>query len=186
VIACPNCRTIQSPAMINSGELFSCPTCHTRMRADLFNAFYRTEDSTVGRGYIQGQGQAECFNHPGRPAKVPCAQCGRLLCELCEVELEGRSLCFSCVKAGRDSRQEVRLETQRVLHDSIALTLALIPVLFIFPTILTAPAAIYVAIRYWKRRPMIIPRSRWRYVVAMILALMQIIGWVLFFVKSFT
>jgi hypothetical protein len=101
------------------------------------------------------------------------------------VELEGRSLCFSCVKAGRDSQREGGLETRRILYDSIALALAIIPIFFVFPTIITAPAAIFVALRYWKRQPTIIPRSRWRYIVAIILALLQIVGWILFFIHSF-
>jgi hypothetical protein len=154
------------------------------MRADLFNAFFRPVDQGVAQGHVQEQGQAECYHHPGRPAKVPCAQCGRFLCELCEVELDGRSLCFACVKAGRDSRLETRLDTRRTHFDSLALSLAIFPALFIFPTIITAPAALYVALRYWKRPPMILPRTRWRNIVAILLALAQIAAWVLFLINT--
>jgi hypothetical protein len=185
VIACPNCRTIQSPDRINTGELFACPRCKTRLRADLFNAFYRPVDQVAAQGHVLEQGQAECYNHPGRPAKVPCAQCGRLLCELCAVELDGRSLCFDCVKNGHEARQAARLDTRRTHHDSLALALALVPMLFIFPTIVTAPAALYVALRYWKRPPTILPRWRWRYILTILVAVAQIAGWLMVAIKTF-
>ncbi len=171
--------------MINTGELATCQTCKTRIRADLFNAFFRPVAPDSSPGYIQEQGQAECYNHPGRPAKVPCDQCGRLLCKLCEVELDGRILCLGCIKTGRQTQQISRLDTSRTHFDSLALALALGPIIFIFPTILTAPAALYVALRYWKRPPTILPRSRWRDILAILLALAQMAGWIVFFVKFF-
>jgi len=185
MIACPNCRTIQSPDRLNTGELFACPNCKTRMGADLFNAFYRPADPAPAQGHVQEQGQAECYNHPGRPAEVACAHCGRLLCALCAVELDGHSLCFDCVKAGREERQAARLDTRRTHHDSLALTLATVPMLFLFPTIVAAPAALYVALRYWKRPPTILPRSRWRYIVAIGLAVAQIAGWIMVATNTF-
>jgi hypothetical protein len=185
MIACPNCRTIQSPDGINTGELFACPRCKTRMRADLFNAFYRPVAQAAAQGHVQEQGQAECYNHPGRPAKVPCAHCGRLLCELCAVDLDGRSLCFDCVKTGSKGRRAARLDTRRTHYDSLALALALVPVLFVFPTIVTAPAALYVALRYWKRKPLILPRSRWRYILAILLSVAQIVVWIVVAIRAF-
>lgn len=155
------------------------------MRADLFNAFYRPADSGATLDHIQEQGQAECYNHPGRPAKVPCGQCGRLLCELCAVELDGRNLCFDCVKTGRDDRQVARLDTRCTHYDSMALTLALVPMLFVFPTIVTAPATLYVALRYWKRPSTVLPRSRWRFIVAILLAVAQMAGWILVLIRKF-
>ena len=56
------------------------------------------------------------------------------------------------------------------LFDSIALALAVLPALFVYPAILTGPAVFYLAIRYWKRPSSIIPRSKWRFVVALLFA----------------
>jgi hypothetical protein len=149
------------------------------MRADLFQAFYRLTDPGGAGKSIMEQGQAECYNHPGRQAKVACSQCGRLLCELCEVELQGRSLCFSCLKSNRGKQKEVGVDNQRTLYDSIALALATVPILFIFPTVITAPAAVYVTLRYWKQPVSVLPRSRWRSILALILAGGQIAGWII-------
>lgn len=182
MIACPTCRTIQSPDAINSGALFRCANCNAKMRADLFPAFFRPMEPGLAGQSVMEQGQAECYNHPGRQAKVACGQCGRLLCELCEVELQGRSLCFSCLKSSREKQTEVSLENQRTLYDSIALALALLPIPFVFPTLLTAPSAIYVALRYWKRPSSILPRSHWRNILAVVLAGAQVLGWIIFLI----
>jgi hypothetical protein len=70
------------------------------------------------------------------------------------------------------------LVTYRPLYDSMALSLSVLPML-IFPfTIITAPIAIYIAIRYWKRPGSILPRTRFRFVLAILIALAQIVGWV--------
>jgi hypothetical protein len=155
------------------------------MQANLFNAFYRSVDPVAVHGYVQEQGQAECYNHPGRPAHVPCVHCGRLLCELCTVDLDSRSLCFDCVKVDRETRKTPDLDTRRTHHDSLALSLALVPMIFLFPTIVTAPAAIYVALRYWKRPPTVLPRWRWRSIAAISVAVAQIAGWILVAINTF-
>ena len=181
MIACPNCRTILPEQNINAGVSRPCPACKEPVRADLFNAFYRPVD--VGRTgeHVQEQGQAECFYHPGKKAVVPCAACGRLLCALCEIPFDGRSLCTACLQSGRDKQQIQSLEKTRTLYDSIALNLAFWPVatlVFFYVTLITAPAAIYVALRYWKTPSSILPRSKFRFVLALLLAGAQMAGWV--------
>jgi hypothetical protein len=148
---------------------------------DLFNAFYQAPAVGVAGETVSAQGEAECFFHPGKKAIVPCSGCGRLLCGLCDVEFEGRHLCLNCLQAGRARQKIVALENQRPLYDSIALALAFYPLLFVFPTLITAPAAVYVVLRYWKRATSLLPRTRVRYVLALLLAGVQIVGWTLLF-----
>ena len=85
------------------------------------------------------------------------------------------------MSAGRSARTMTTLEDQRVLYDSVALALAFWPMLFVFPTLVTAPAAIFVALRYWKRPLSILPRSRFRFLLALLLAGGQLVGWTVFF-----
>jgi hypothetical protein len=181
VIACPQCRTVQPAAVANTGRLHGCPGCGAQLRVDLFNAFYQTPAVGVTGETVGVQGEAECFYHPGKKAVVPCAGCGRLLCALCDVEFDGRHLCLNCLQAGRDKKKFAVLENERPLYDSIALALAFYPLLFLFPTLITAPAAVYVALRYWKRATSLLPRTRVRYILALLLAGMQIAGWTLLF-----
>ncbi len=186
MIACPNCRTIQPASKINTGELYPCPQCRVRIRADVFNAFHRPVSQGPPGHAVHEQGQAECFYHPGKQAVAPCSACGRLLCALCEVELDGSIFCLSCLQAGRDKQKITTIENQRPLYDSMALALALWPMLFIFPTLLTAPAAIYFAIRYWRTPTSILPRTKIRHILALLLAGGQIVGWVIFFAALFS
>jgi hypothetical protein len=53
--------------------------------------------------------------------------------------------------------------------------------LAVWPTLLTAPAALFMSIRYWKAPTSIIPRTKIRFMVAMFFAVTQIVGWALFF-----
>jgi transcription elongation factor Elf1 len=181
VIACPNCHTIQPVDVINTGTLIPCTTCGDPLRVDLFKAFLAPVEAGSAGSPVHLQGQAECFYHPGKQAVAPCAACGRLLCALCQVEFQGREYCLACMSAGRSARTMTTLEDQRVLYDSVALALAFWPMLFVFPTLVTAPAAIFVALRYWKRPLSILPRSRFRFLLALLLAGGQLVGWTVFF-----
>lgn len=185
MIACPNCRTILPVQMANTGRLHKCPDCMTQLRAELFNAFHRpVVHGQVGE-HVQAQGQAECFYHPGKMAKAPCSSCGRLLCALCEIQFDGHTLCPNCLQSGLDKQQIQSLEKGRFLYDSLALHLAVWP-LILFPffmfTLITAPVVMYLVLRYWRTCGSILPRSKFRFVLAAILAAAQITGWVIFIV----
>jgi hypothetical protein len=182
MIACPHCHAVLPGQMVNSGGLQRCPECLTKVRADLFNAFCRPLGQSATGEPVQVQGQAECFYHPGKKAVVPCAACGRLLCSLCEVPFDGHSLCMGCLQAGRNKRRIQNLENSRFLYDSLALYLALGPLVFLFITPITAPAAIYVALRYWKAPASLVPRTRYRFVLALLVAIAQLAGWGFFLV----
>jgi hypothetical protein len=84
---------------------------------------------------------------------------------------------------GKKKRKMKSLETQRVLYDDIALALAIIPVIFIWPTIITAPMSIFIALRHWKTPLSIVPRTKIRFIIAMFLSGLQITGWVFLFFK---
>lgn len=65
------------------------------------------------------------------------------------------------------------------MYDNIALLLALGPIVllpFWFLAILTAPAALFMAIRYWRAPSSVAPRTKARFVTAGILALLEIAG----------
>jgi hypothetical protein len=91
--------------------------------------------------------------------------------------LSGQHVCPSCFETGQKKRKIEALENHRVLYDDIALALSIIPIIFIWPTIATAPASIYLSIRYWKSPTSIIPRTKIRFIIAILLSLVQITGW---------
>jgi hypothetical protein len=185
VIACPHCRTIQSVDLVNTGRLEPCPGCSTLLRTDVFKAFLRRVDQGAKAEDVEAREEAQCFYHPGKKALVPCSVCGRLLCAVCRIELDGQSLCVSCLQAGRDKQKISALQHQRTLYDSIALNLAFWPMLMIFPTLLTAPAALYFAVRHFRVPAAILPRTYLKNILALLLAAGQIAGWIVFAVIKF-
>jgi hypothetical protein len=187
MFACPICRTIQPIGAANSGRMHKCPDCGRHLSGDLFPAFFRPmADAATGRA-LREDGPSECFNHPGKQAEAICAGCGRLLCALCEIQLDGKSLCLKCLQAGYEKKSIATLEKQRTLYDNMALVAAFWPplVFFVFPSLITAPLAIFIALRYWKTPLSILPRTKLRYILAMTLSCLQIVGWVIFFVGIF-
>ena len=89
---------------------------------------------------------------------------------------------MGCLQAGRSKRRIENLENSRILYDSLALNLALWPMVFFFVTLVTAPAVVYVVLRYWKAPASLLPRTRYRFVLALLAAIVQLAGWVIFFV----
>jgi hypothetical protein len=124
------------------------------------------------------EGESSCFYHPAKRAAAACESCGRFLCALCDVDLNGQHLCPACLQTGKRKGRLKQLENRRMLYDSLACTLAFAPMLIFYFTIITAPATIYVVIRYWNAQPSIVGRTKWRMVVALIAALLQIAAWI--------
>ena len=112
------------------------------------------------------EGEAGCFFHPQKKAVVHCDGCGRFLCGLCDCELHGKHYCPGCLEAGRKKGRIQNLENQRTLYGGVALSLALLPLIFRgLLTLVTAPIAIYIAIRYWNAPRSIVSSGRWPLVV---------------------
>ena len=108
-------------------------------------------------------------------AVVTCHQCGRFLCALCRVEFKGQDWCPGCLEASSRKRKQVDFENHRVLYDSVALAVATFPFLMLFwPSLIGAPLALYVSIRYWKAPTSILPRTKVRFLLAIVLALGQL------------
>jgi hypothetical protein len=125
------------------------------------------------------EGESSCFYHPAKKAAIACESCGRFLCALCDVDWNGQHICPACLESGRTKGKLKNLETKRFLYDGIAFGLATLPLLIFYLTPLTAPIAIYVAIRYWNAPSSVIPRTKARFIFAIIIATLQITGWAL-------
>lgn len=173
----------QAGERFNSGEEFQCGNCGAKLEIEVFPALFRGAEAVMRGEELSAADEASCFYHPQKTAAALCNACGRFLCTLCETELAGRCLCPSCIDKGRHNEEIEQLVTRRTLHDSLALSMAILPMLFFFVTVVTAPIAIYIAIHNWKRPGSILPRSRFRFVLAIVIALAQIAGWGALLVK---
>jgi len=178
-IDCPRCNIPLEWQFFNTPDMTRCPSCATRLRIEIFPAFFGEPPTTETVAPLAVGNEAGCYFHPRKKAVVPCAMCGRCICSLCDIELSEQHVCPSCFEAGQNKHTITALETHRVLYDDIALALSIIPMIFILPTIATAPISIYLSIRHWKSPTSIIPRTKVRFIIAILLSLFQIMGWVL-------
>jgi hypothetical protein len=164
----------------NTGQLTDCPACSVLLQVEVFPALLRPIESGITGEAILVDGEASCFYHPQKRASTPCTSCGRFLCALCDVELNGRHMCPVCLDTGQKKGKLTELESKRTLFDSAALTLSLVP-LIVWPfTFLTAPGTIVLAIYAWNKPSSVVPRTRVRIYLALFIALLQIAGWVVF------
>jgi len=163
--------------MFNRPDLTPCPACGDPVQIELFPALFRPPTRGSGGEALMVEGESSCFYHPQKKAVVPCESCGRFLCALCDCELHGEHFCPACLEVGRQKGRIKRLENQRTMYDAIALSLAILPLLIFYFTIVTAPIALYLAIRYWNAPLSIVHRTKIRLILAILLATAQIIGW---------
>src|SRR5437899_796769 len=177
LLPCPKCNAALPQSVFNRAALAPCPACAEPLQVEIFPALFRTPARGRDGEALMVEGEASCFYHPQKKAMLPCQGCGRFLCALCDCELHGQHFCPACLEVGRKKRKIKSLENERTLYDSIALALAVAPMLIVYPTFITAPAALFVAFRYWNAPRSIVHRSRIRLVLAMIFASLQIVGW---------
>ncbi len=176
--ACTRCRRRLPPEIINAAGMQDCPSCGVAVRVDAFPALFRDPRPGQAGEALVVEDTSSCFYHPQKKAVVHCQGCGRFLCALCNVEFAGKHLCPPCLETGKLSGRMKNLQGQRILYDSMALGVALVPMVLMWPvTVLSAPLAIFLAIRYWKTPLSIIPRTRVRFVLAIIVGSLQMGGW---------
>lgn len=182
LIACPNCRAWLLEDVFNRQEPAPCPSCATPLQIEVFPALFREITPGPSAQPVMVEGESSCFFHPQKKAVVPCAGCGRFLCALCDCQFGGEHFCPACLEAGKSKGKIKALDNQRMRYDSIALALALLPILIFYFTIITAPMALFVAIRYWKAPQSLVHRNRVRFILAILIATLQLAGWTTFFV----
>jgi hypothetical protein len=177
---CTSCNHPLPEDSWNTAEMVSCVVCGTRFRALAFPALLQ-RTAAVRAEVSRIEGEATCFYHSRKKAVTPCDRCGRFLCALCEIEFEGERWCPACLKSGQGKGAVRALETNRTNYDSMALVLATLPSIAIWPSLISCPIAIYIAIRHWRAPGSILPRTRIRYYLALFFATIQIVAWIWLF-----
>jgi len=175
-IICPRCLRALPPETWNVPRT-RCGSCGAALQADVFPAQFTGLATGKAAETILSDGDVGCFYHPAKRASLPCDGCGRFLCSLCDVELGGRHICPRCMEAQRKKGRLDSLETERTLYDQVALSLAVLPMITVYLTVLTAPAAIFVSLKYWKAPGSLVRSSKTRFVLALLIAAAQIAGW---------
>jgi len=177
LLTCTKCEAPLQREVLNTRSLSHCRSCDVLLRAEVFHAMFRKQAVETRNHAVALNDEAGCFYHSEKKAVIPCSVCGRFLCALCHVDLNGLPLCPLCLETGKKKQKIKNLENHRILYDTIVLSLAVYPLLLVWPTLLTAPLAVFMAIRYWKTPTSIIPRSKLRLIAALVISGLQIFGW---------
>ncbi len=186
MVKCGKCGKVLGAEYFSAASLVACPSCGSDTLIQVFPALFKEPDVKSLEDSFIFEHDASCFYHPQKKAVIPCSQCGRFICKVCDIELNGQHICPACLETGRKKKKIKNLENHRMLYDQLALVLALLPMFIFYFTIITAPLAIFVAIRYWKAPTSILPRTRIRSILAIIIAGLQIAGWTALIVNLVT
>jgi hypothetical protein len=179
LVKCGKCQAVLYPAAFNTGQFSPCPSCEAPLAIEVFPAILQTPSAAAPAEPLLVEGQSSCFYHPAKKASIVCEGCGRFLCGLCDLELNGRHVCPVCLEAGQKKSRFKDLENTRVLWDHIALAVALFPVLCFWPSFIGAPCAIYLVLRYRKAPCSITGKSNLAFIAAAVLAVLECAAWVL-------
>ena len=178
-LSCLKCWSLL-PAHAAREATSTCPSCGSVWSIDVFPVLFDPPASLRKEELELAEGEASCFYHATKRAATSCSRCGRFLCALCALDLAAETWCATCLSTGAMKESVHSLETRRVLWDSVALSIALIPLVTLigfYFFILTAPAAIFFVLRYWKRPGSLLPRTKARLVCAIGIAVVELGLW---------
>lgn len=190
---CPFCGYHLSPTVLGTGsEVVTCGACQRLLHASVFPAF--AEANAQKPPLLPdppAEGEAVCFYNPGRRATTSCKHCGVLISDLWAAQWGSDTVCLKCLDHLRAKGKDERFETGRTLWDNVVLGLAAWP--FIPPLTamycmmtVTAPAAVFLGLWHWRTPGSLVPRGRWRLVLGLLLALLELGGMVFGGVAIFT
>jgi hypothetical protein len=179
-LTCPHCSGPLPVNLFAAGQSGRCPSCYSQVEAYIFPEFHK-EPAARSEILLAQEHEAVCYFHSRYRAKNPCDNCGRFLCEICAINVGSRQLCAECLSLMRKQRNETGLVQYAALFDNVSLFLVTAPVItifFWFLTILSAPVSIFLSFYYWPRQWNLLPRSRIRFVLAILFSLILIGFWV--------
>jgi hypothetical protein len=174
-VPCARCSTPLPKWELASGGEAVCYSCGSANHVRVYPALFA--QPAPAEAQIAAEGDAACFDHPGKRAVAACQQCGRFVCQLCAIEMHGGSWCPTCVAAGAGAARVARAEPSRTLFDSIALTLPLASIIMWPLTVFAGPSSVVLSLLKWRQPLSLVRRSRWRFVVAILLGLAETAGW---------
>lgn len=176
-LPCPKCRRKLEAHVWRSASAGQCWGCRRDFEFMGFPALTAAVAPAAPQPVMMAE-ESVCFFHAENRAEVICADCGRLLCGVCAINVGGKKACPSCVSAAGRSPAATAVR-QRFTWDGAALSLALVPLVLWPFTFLTAPVALGFSLYGWNKPGSLVHgRRRWRLVLAGVIALVEIAAWV--------
>ncbi|MBF0570817.1 MAG: B-box zinc finger protein [Candidatus Omnitrophica bacterium] len=183
MIECPQCHSILKKEFINNSDFLSCLQCHQLIQVVAFPVLFQKPKVSEAAQPLIIDDQSNCFYHPDKKAIILCSSCGRFLCSLCDIEFDKQHLCPACLQSGTRKKRIHNIDNDIVCYDKIAFAVAVYPIITFIFTLITAPIAVYLSIRYWNTKSL--TGSKARFVFAILIGLAQIIGWYFLFTHGF-
>jgi hypothetical protein len=208
LLKCPSCQGVLEPTVFNTGREESCPSCATKLQLALFPAALDFSFEGASATPLQDESESSCLHHAEHRAETSCVRCGGFLCAPCAVAMGGDDYCASCLESAIRAGELPQLQTHYICQDTVALLLAFFPlmllfvslvftaiafpvlpasvrvvpaffgVFMLFPTLVSAPMALYLGLRSRRRTLRPVGSSAWRSWVAIGVAAAQISLWV--------
>lgn len=182
-IKCPTCGHPIEAGLYNLGnDAIACQVCNSKLTLHALPALYR-QDKYSGEALMARLDDAVCFYHEGKKAEQVCDDCGRFLCGLCVLPIGEETLCSACIEKRRKQEGMHALKPREMRYDKFAAALAFISVILIFFwgfSLVPALASIFIAFRFWTRKPALARGFKVRMVSAILISVLSSVGSVLF------
>ena len=196
-IRCAACQSPMPDSLFQGSAHAACQACGKAVSAFLFPALHRpiTQAPPTLDMTPPAEGEAACFYNANRKATKVCNHCGVFISDAWAAQWGTETICLKCLDQLRAKSKTERFEAGRTLWDNVALGLIVVPfvvslifictlilyfmsVFTIALTFITAPAAIFVAMRHWNSPRSLVPRGRLRLIMAIGLALLVVASWI--------
>ncbi len=169
-VVCGACSGRIPPNSWNQEFPLPCPMCAREVAVTVFPVALNPPKATLPERVVTGE-EASCYNHSANRAMAACDECGRFLCALCNIDTTAGHICPACFE-----RKEAPALHERVNYDSIALALVTLPMALCWLPIITTPAALFFAFKFWSAPSLVFPRGKWRLWLTLVIAFLQLIA----------
>lgn len=177
MIECDRCGTAVDIDAVATGMAQTCRGCGARLRVEAFPALLRSREvGAAAQAAIEGE-EATCYEHQTSRAVAACDRCGRFLCALCDLPWHDQHLCPACLDRAAAGDQDPSLVVERTRWDRIALSLAVLPILTCYFTLLTAPLTLALVWKFRKAPRSLVSPGGWRFRLAAVIASVELLVW---------
>lgn len=175
-VACPRCRAPLEAEAEGADERAErqCPRCGARVDVLVFPRLRRTPAPSLPFP-LREESDAACVFHPELKAEVVCEECGAFLSRKAAVNWAGLDYCMPCLHHLREEKREKAFRPRAALHDNRALAMM---VLLLPLSMITAPLALFFLLRHRDGGRGFVPRSGFRWWLALALSVLLTLGWV--------
>ncbi|MDF1657080.1 MAG: hypothetical protein P1U58_05675 [Verrucomicrobiales bacterium] len=173
LLQCPICRNVLSVNREVMALEDECPVCRSAVDIRAFPRLFREPIKRL-ETKVADESESACTFFPDLKAEKVCDACGCLMSLKATVLWGGDEVCMPCLHRLREEDKSLKFLPKANLNDNRALVL----VTLLAPlSLITAPLALVLFFRHRKEQNSIFPRGRWRWWLALVLAMISILAW---------